>query len=52
MLDQQNDLWSQYLPDQYEIVKKTVLKCEGDLIVYITYVNADALEAIFDELAG
>ncbi|MDD2441557.1 MAG: DUF4358 domain-containing protein [Clostridiaceae bacterium] len=52
MLDQQKELWSQYLPDQYEIVKKTVLKSEGNLIVYITYVNADALEAIFDELAG
>jgi hypothetical protein len=50
ILDQQKELWSQYLQDQYEIVKKTVLKSEGVFIVYITYQNAAELEAIFDDL--
>ena len=48
-LDAQIQTWSQYLPDQYEIVKKNVLKTKGEYVVYITYDNVDAVEKIFDE---
>lgn len=50
ILDNEKELWSNYLPDQYEHVKNTVLKAEGNMIIYITYANASELEAIFDGL--
>ncbi len=48
-LDAQIQTWSQYLPDQFEKVKKNVLKTKGNYVVYITYDNVDAVEKIFDK---
>jgi hypothetical protein len=50
ILEAEKELWSQYLPDQYEFVKDTVIKTQGNFIIYITYAEAAALEAIFDGL--
>ena len=42
------DIWSQYLPNQYEKVKNTIIKTEGNYLVYITYSNPEKIEEIFD----
>lgn len=41
--------WEQYLPDQYEKVKKNVIKTNGNYLTYITTDDSAALEKIFDE---
>lgn len=43
-LKAQNDLWGSYLPDQHELVKANILETEGNLIYYITYLDAEGLE--------
>lgn len=48
-LDAQIQTWERYLPEQYEKVKKNVLKTKGNYILYVTYDNVDAVEKIFDE---
>ncbi|MCY6370091.1 DUF4358 domain-containing protein [Clostridium ganghwense] len=46
--EQQEKIWSQYLPDQYEKVKNNIIKVKGNYLIYITYENPEKIEAIFD----
>lgn len=48
--ESQVNTWSQYLPDQYEKVKKNIIKVEGQYLIYITYADADKIEDIFTRL--
>lgn len=43
-------VWEQYLPDQYEKVKNNIIKTEGKYLLYVTYENPEAIEAIFDDM--
>lgn len=51
-LENQVNIWSQYLPDQYEKVENNIIKTEGNYFIYITYDNPESIEAIFDDAAG
>lgn len=46
--ESQENIWSQYLPDQYEKVKNNITKVEGKYLIYITADNAENIEAVFD----
>src|SRR5690606_1078059 len=48
-LEAQTSTWEQYLPDQYEKVKNNIIKTKGNYLIYITYEDPEALEAVFDE---
>ncbi|GEM00962.1 protein of unknown function [Halolactibacillus halophilus] len=50
-LENQVNVWSQYLPDQYEKVENNIIKTEGNYLIYITYDNPENIETIFDEAA-
>ncbi len=43
----QDNVWSQYLPDQYEKVKNNITLANGKYLVYITYDSPEKLEEIF-----
>lgn len=51
-LENQVNVWSQYLPDQYEKVENNIIKTAGNYLIYITYDNPENIETIFDEAAG
>lgn len=46
--EKQSKIWEAYLPDQYEKVKNTIIKSNGNYLVYITYDDAEKIEAAFD----
>ncbi|WP_432403246.1 DUF4358 domain-containing protein [Wukongibacter sp. M2B1] len=46
--EQQNTIWSTYLPDQYEKVKNNMTIVEGKYLIYITYEDTESIEAIFN----
>ncbi|PAB61089.1 DUF4358 domain-containing protein [Anaeromicrobium sediminis] len=46
--EQQEHIWSTYLPDQYEKVKNNIIKAEGNYLVYITFDNPENIETVFD----
>lgn len=52
LLENQVNVWSQYLPDQYEKVENNIIKTAGNYLIYITYDDPAGIEAIFDEAAG
>lgn len=37
MKQQQENIWSSYLPDQYEKVQNNIIKVEGNYLLYVTY---------------
>jgi len=41
-------IWEQYLPHQYELVKKHILKSNGQYIILIIHEDAEKIEGIFD----
>lgn len=41
-------IWEQYLPHQYELVKKHILKSNGQYIILIIHEDAEQIEGIFD----
>lgn len=43
-------IWSQYLPDQYEKVQNHILKTKGKYLIYIVNENPEDIEAIFDNM--
>lgn len=45
----QEDIWSQYLPDQYEKVKNNVIKTNGNYLIYVTFDNPEAIIKAYDE---
>lgn len=45
----QLDLWENYLADQAVKVRDTIISVQGDFIIYITYPDAEGIEAIFDD---
>ncbi|WP_066496776.1 DUF4358 domain-containing protein [Abyssisolibacter fermentans] len=45
---QQENIWSTYLPDQYEKVKNNIIKVEGNYLVYITYDNPENIITVFN----
>ena len=46
-LENRLDLWATYLPDQHEKVKNTIIKVQGNYLLYATWSDAPALEAAF-----
>ena len=42
-------LWEDYLADQAEKVRNTIIEVEGDFIYYITYPDAEGLEEVIIE---
>lgn len=46
--EQQENIWSKYLPDQYEKVKNNVIKTNGNYVIYITYDNPESIEEKFE----
>lgn len=51
-LENQVNVWSQYLPDQYEKVENNIIKTAGNYLIYITYDDPAGVEAIFDSATG
>lgn len=47
--DVQIGIWEQYLPDQYEKVKKNIIKTSGNYLLFVTADDASSIEALFDE---
>lgn len=41
--------WEVYLPDQFEKVKKNIIKTNGKFLLYATYENPEKIEKIFDK---
>ncbi|HPZ90881.1 MAG TPA: DUF4358 domain-containing protein [Bacillota bacterium] len=48
----QLQMWEQYMADQAEKVRNTIISARGDLVIYITYPDADAIVDIFAKHAG
>ncbi|WP_052045297.1 DUF4358 domain-containing protein [Caloranaerobacter azorensis] len=46
--EQQEKIWSQYLPDQYEKVKNNIIKINGNYLIYITWDTPENIETAFD----
>ncbi len=46
--EQQEMIWSSYLPDQYEKVKNNITIVEGKYLIYITYDDPESIETIFN----
>lgn len=46
--EKQDQIWSTYLPDQYEKVKNNIIKVNGKYLIYITYDNPEKIEEVFD----
>ena len=44
----QIDTWEKYLPDQYEKVKKNVIKTKGKYLLYVTYDQPEKIVDIFN----
>ncbi len=47
-LNNQDQTWKQYLPDQYEKVKNNSIKTNGKYLLYVTYTDPDEIEKIFN----
>lgn len=46
--EQQKGIWETYLPDQYEKVQNTIIKTNGNYLIYITYDSPEKIEDVFD----
>lgn len=49
VLEDQETLWSQYLPDQFAKVEKAVVKQEGQFVYYVVYEKGEELAAVISE---
>ncbi|WP_235069682.1 DUF4358 domain-containing protein [Turicibacter sp. TJ11] len=49
VLSDQDAMWSQYLPDQYEFVKGNVIKTQGNYALYVTSEKAEEIVKLFEE---
>lgn len=47
-LENQDNTWKQYLPDQYEKVEDNIIATNGKYLLYVTYSNPDKIEEIFN----
>lgn len=47
-LDNEYQVWEQYLPEQFEKVDNNIITTHGKFILYITYEDPEAIEDIFD----
>ena len=47
--EQQVNVWSNYLPDQYEKVQNNVIKTNGNYLIYITSDYTEDIEKAFDK---
>lgn len=48
-LEEQEGIWEQYLPDQYEKVKNNIIITKGTYLAFITADDPEALEKVFNE---
>ncbi|WBW98216.1 DUF4358 domain-containing protein [Oceanirhabdus sp. W0125-5] len=48
--ENQEGIWSQYLPDQYEKVQNRIVKEKGKYLIYIVSEEPQEVENIFDEM--
>ncbi|MCM1989815.1 DUF4358 domain-containing protein [Oceanirhabdus seepicola] len=48
--ENQEGIWSQYLPDQYEKVQNRIVKEKGKYLIYIVTDEPQEVEKIFDEM--
>lgn len=46
-LDNQDQTWSQYLPDQHEKVKNNLIVTKDKFLLYVTYDNPEKIEEVF-----
>lgn len=44
--------WESYLPNQYEKVKNTIIKVQGQYLLYATWEDPAIIEAAFDKALG
>jgi len=44
----QLDMWESYAPQQAVKVEDTIIDVQGDYVIYITYADADGIEALFN----
>lgn len=47
-LDNQDQTWKQYLPDQYEKVGNNSIIVNGKYLLYVTYTQPDRIEKVFN----
>lgn len=48
--EQQDKIWSTYLPDQYEKVKNNIIEAKGNYIIYITSDNPEKIKNVFESI--
>lgn len=48
-LEAQIHTWEQYLPDQYEKVKKNIITTKGNYLLYVTYEHPEKIKEVFDQ---
>ena len=49
VLSDQDEMWSRYLPDQYELVKANKIQTQGNYVLYVTSSQAEEIVKIFEE---
>ncbi len=42
----QREIWESYIPEQFKKVRDTIMEIEGNIIYYITYEDAEAIEDV------
>lgn len=47
-LENQDQTWKQYLPEQYEKVKENIITTKGKYLLYVTYTNPEKVEEAFN----
>lgn len=48
VIAEQMEIWGDYIPDQYDMVKNNEIDREGNFLAYITSKHVDALKEIFE----
>ena len=47
--EQQDKVWKQYLPDQYDKVKANVIEAKDNYVIYATYDDSAKLKEVFEK---
>ena len=49
VLSDQDEMWSRYLPDQYELVKANKIQTQGNYVLYVTSEQVEEVVKVFEE---
>ncbi len=49
VLSDQDEMWSRYLPDQYELVKANKIQTQGNYVLYVTSEQVEEIVKVFEE---